>query len=94
MNILDFARRYEAAYVVAASIVIFIASVFYSAIEPGKNWGFLICPIGYTAFVYDEYKCTRKLSRRRSFFIIFFLIPWLVSTGFAAHRAMINLGLI
>lgn len=94
MNKFEFVRRYGTVYVIAASIVICIASVFYSAIEPTENWGFLIYPVGYFAFVYDVgYKGIYKTERNKLLFIAFFLAPWLASAGFAVYRTIIKLGL-
>lgn len=94
MNKFEFARRYGVVYVVVASIVICIASVFYSAIEPMENWGFLIYPVGYFAFIYDVgYNGIYKAGRNKFLFIVFFLAPWLVSAGFAVYRTIIKFGL-
>jgi len=94
MNMFEFSRRYGTAYVIVGSLAICAASVFYSAIEPTKNWGFLIWPIGYIAFVHDVgYKDIYKVEQKKSLFVIFFLVPWLISAGFTAYRAIIKLGL-
>jgi hypothetical protein len=95
MNTLDLARRYETLYVIIFSIVMCSASIFYSTIEPAKDWRFLIWPVIYAGIIYDiGYKNLYKIKRKKILFMMFFLIPFCISTGFAIYRLIIRLGWI
>ena len=56
-----------------------------------KNWSFLIWPLAYPVFIYENgYKFLVKEANENKFaasiFVVFFFIPCLVSFGFVAYR--------